>query len=209
MLDGYVSEKEQLEQIKKWWHENGKFIAIAIVVGLFIGLGWRYWHTMQIRYAENAAMIYQSVVQADSQNNTTTAQGGAKILMEKFSRSPYASLSALLWAKEAAAQNDLKTALSKLQWVITRGRENRLKQMARLSAARIFLAQNNFVAAANELKIVNDAHFQPLIDWVKGDIDAKQGDAEKAKAHYLASKNAFAGFQPAVDLLNKKIAQPF
>src|SRR3990167_11172787 len=100
MLDGYVSEKEQLESIRKWWHSNGKFILIAVVVGLSLGFGWKYWHQLQLRRDENAAMIYQSIIQADSQNNMKTAQGCAKLLMNQFPKTPYASLAALLSSKE-------------------------------------------------------------------------------------------------------------
>ena len=208
MLDGYVSEKEQIESIRKWWTENGKFIAIAIIIGLAIGFGWRYFHTFEKRRAENAAMVYQSVTQADAQGDITTAQGGAKVLMDQFLGSPYASLAALLSAKESVAQNQLPAALTQLQWVIKNSNQKRLQQVARIYAARILLAQHNSVAAMNELKIVNDKSFEPLINWVKGDIDAQNGDATKARAHYADAKSALAEFPPAVDFLDKQIAQP-
>lgn len=208
MLDGYVSEKEQLEEIKKWWHSNGKFIAIAVVVGLAVGFAWRYWHKIEINRADNAAMIYQSVAQADTQNNVVTAQGGAKILMEQFPSSPYASLSAFLWAKEAVAKNDLPTALSKLQWVIEHSNQDRLKQMARISAARILLSQNNTQAAMTELKVVNDKQFAPLIAWVKGDIFTQEGNAKEAASQYQIAKNGLTGFQPAQTYLDQLLAAP-
>lgn len=207
MLDGYVSEKEQIESIKKWWNENGKFIAIAIVIGLGIGFGWRYWHKLEIRRAENASVIYQSVLQADTQNNTVTAQGGAKILMDNFSSSPYASLAALLLAKENVVQNKLVDALTQLQWVVHHSNQKRLQQIACLNAARILLAQNNPTAANHELKIVNDKNFEPLIHWVQGDIAAQEGDAKTAQNDYQNAKNALAGFPPATNLLNQLLSQ--
>lgn len=208
MLDGYISEKEQIESIKKWWQENGKWIAIAVMIGLALGLGWRYWHQFMLRRTENASMIYQSVLQADEQNNTTMAQGGAKILMEKFSNTPYASLSALLWVKEAVSQNDLATALSKLQWVIEHGDQNALKEMARLEMARILLAQNKATDAFSILSVVNDQKFEPLIAWVKGDIAAKEGNATEAARNYQIAKEAFSQFPPAESLMTQLLAGP-
>lgn len=208
MLDGYVSEKEQIESIRKFWNEHGKFILIAVVIGLLIGFGWRYFHTLEKRRAENAAMVYQSVVQADSQNDVATAQGGAKLLMTHFSSSPYASLAALLSAKEAIAKNDLPGALTTLQWVIKNSDQKRLQQVARIYAARILLAQNNPTAAMNELKTVNDKSFDPMINWVKGDISTKENNAINARDYYAKAKNALAEFPPAVDYLDKQIAQP-
>ncbi|PIZ03411.1 MAG: hypothetical protein COY58_09635 [Gammaproteobacteria bacterium CG_4_10_14_0_8_um_filter_38_16] len=208
MLDGYVSEKEQWEEIKKWWHSNGKFIAIAVLIGLAVGFGWRYWHKIEINRADNAAMIYQSILQADAQNKMATVQGGAKILMDQFAGSPYASLSAFLWAKEAVAKNDLPMALAKLQWVIQHSDQNRLKQMARIAVARILLSQNNSKAAMSTLAVVNDKQFEPLIAWVRGDIFAQEGQAKKAAAQYQIAKNGLTGFQPAQSYLNQLLAEP-
>lgn len=208
MLDGYVSEKEQLESIKKWWQENGKFIAIAIVLGLAIGLGWRYWHTIEKRRAENASMIYQSVLNANAKNKLSTVQGGAKILMENFSRSPYASLAALLAAKASVSNHQLPIALTQLQWIVQHAPQKRLKQIARLSIARILLAEGNATAALTELKTVDDKSFEPLIDWVKGDGYVQEKNAKLAQQYYTQAKNALAGFPPAVNFLNQQIAQP-
>src|SRR3990167_9276946 len=153
MLDGYVSEKEQLESIAKWWKENGKWLITAIVIGLLLGFGWRYFHRIEMRRLENASMIYQSVLQADQQKQLTTSQGGAFILMKNFPKTPYASLAALLFAQEAISQNQFTVALTKLNWVIQHAKSVRQKQIARIAAARIFLSQNNTDAALKMLTV--------------------------------------------------------
>lgn len=208
MLDGYVSEKEQIESIRKWWHSNGKFIVIAVIIGLGLGFSWKYWHQLQLRRTENAAMIYQSVIQADSQNNVKTAQGGAKLLMDQFPKTPYASLAALLSAKESVAQTNYADALTQLNWVIAHSNQPRLQQIARISAARVLLSQNQPKAALKIVSVVNDEYFAPLIAWVKGDIYAQQGDAKNAQKNYAIAKNAFGQFPPAANLLNQLLAQP-
>ncbi len=208
MLDGYVSEKEQIESIRKWWHSNGKFILIAVVVGLSLGFGWKYWHQLQLRRDENAAMIYQSIIQADSQNNIKTAQGGAKLLVDQFPKTPYASLAALLSAKEFVSQANYADALTQLNWVIAHSDQPRLQQIARISAARILLSQNHPAEAMKTVSVVNDKYFAPLVAWVKGDIYTQQGDAKNAQANYAIAKDAFAQFPPAANLLNQLLAQP-
>lgn len=208
MLDGYVSEKEQLETMRKWWNENGKFLLIAIIIGLAVGFAWKYWRGMQVRYAENAAQIYQSVLDANTQNNTVTAQGGAKILMQHYSSSPYASLAALLSAKDFVLANNLPMALSDLQWVVDHSEQKRLQQIARLSSARILLSQHKPQLAMTQLNTVNDKTFMPMIEWIKGDIYTAENDAKNADAAYLKAKDAFAGFPPAQNLLTQELAQP-
>ncbi|MCX7120486.1 MAG: tetratricopeptide repeat protein [Gammaproteobacteria bacterium] len=206
MLDGYVSEKEQIESIRKWWRANGKFLIIAIILGLGIGFAFRYWHTLKIRRETQASAIYQSVLDADTQNKITTAQGGAEILIKEFSSSPYAALGALLFAKEAVAQNNLPAALVKLQWVIDHADQKRLQQIARLNSARILLSQGKAADALAQLKTVNDKSFMPAIDWVKGDIYKQEGNAAKATEHYTKAKTALMGFDAAEALLTQQLA---
>ena len=206
MLDGYTSDKEQVESIRKWWDESGKGIVLAIVLGLAIGFGWKYWHQLQIRRAENASVVYQSVLQADMQNHLSKAQGGATILMTRFSGTPYASLAGLLFAKEAVAQNNLPLALSKLEWVISHSHSPQLKQIAQLSAARILLSQGNTTAALAQLKTLSSKQFQPAEDWIKGDIYSKEGDVKKAKAHYQSAQSALQGFSEADAALTAQLA---
>jgi len=208
MLDGYVSEKEQLEVIKKWWHEYGKWIAMAVVVGALLGVGWRYFHGITIRRLENASQIYQSVLDADQQSQFNTSQNGATILMKNFAHTPYAGLSALLWAKEAVAKNQLDVALSKLTWVIDHASSFRQKQIARILAARILLSQNKTPEAASVLTIVNDKDFLPLIHWVRGDIASKMGQSTLAKTDYQRAKNALSDMPFAQEILSKQLAQP-
>lgn len=206
MLDGYISEKEQIESIRKWWRENGTFLLIAICVGLSIGFGWHYFHRYEARRLEQASMIYQSVLQADAQNKISTAQGGAVILMKDFSGSPYASLGALLFAKESVVQNNFSIALEKLQWVIDHGNVNSLRQIARIYAARILLSQGKTADALTQLSVMNDQQFLPVVNWVKGDIYTKTGDVKKAKIYYQNAKTALVDFPPAQALLTQQLA---
>lgn len=208
MTDGYISDKEQIESMKKWWSEQGKYIAIAVVIGLLIGFGWRYWHQMQVRRTENASAIYQSVVQADNAKQSVTVVGGAKILMKDFANTPYASLAAMIWAKEAVLVKKYDLALSKLQWVIAHGKVDRLKEIAHISAARILLEQGKTKQALAQLKSVNTKSFAPLVDWVKGDLYRQEGDAKLSRKYYQEAKNALAAVPPAAALMNMNLAQP-
>ena len=208
MIDSNVSDKEQIEAMKKWWKEQGKYIAIAVVVGLLLGFGWRYWHALQLRRASNAAMIYQSVVQADQAKQSITVQGGAKILMKQFHQSPYASLAAMIWAKEAVLVKKYDVALSKLAWVVANSKEVRLKDIALISTARIVLEQGKPTEALKELAQVKGDTFAPLIDLVKGDIYRRLGNAVLSQQFYQQAKNALKSMPPATAIMNMNLAQP-
>lgn len=203
MLDGYTSEKEQLESIRKWWNEHGKAILIAVVVGLGLGLVWRYWHKLSVQRSENASVVYQQVLEANSKGQTKTVQGGVDFLMSHFASTPYASLGAMLYAKNAVMQNQFPDALTKLQWVIDHGSVKRLKEVARISSARILLSEGKPADALKQIKVVDDNSFMPLVEWVTGDIDTAQGNAAEAKKHYQNAKNELVDFPPASDVLTQ------
>ena len=38
-----LSNKEQADLVKAFWNDYGRWIAIAIIIGLVLGFGWR-WH---------------------------------------------------------------------------------------------------------------------------------------------------------------------
>lgn len=205
-MNEYLSDKEQIELFKTWWKDYGRGIALAVVLGLGIGFGWRYWNARQLQNEATASALYQQVLFSDEKGDVSTAVQTASLLTEKFSSSPYSSLASLLLAKDAVANNNLTLALVKLNWVIANSKEARLRQIARIRAARIFITQKQFDQATAILAIVDDKAFAPMIAEVRGDIFSAQGKkAEASKEYDLASK----GMQDAGvsdPLLQMKIA---
>ena len=206
-MDGYISDKEQMESIKKWWDETGKYIAIAVVIGLLIGFAWRYWQKIQRHMTDNASAIYQSALVAETNHETTTAQGGIAMLKKDFSNSPYASLAALLAAKMAVANNQLPQAVAELRWVMENGKEPRLLQIAHIQSARILIAEKKSQEALTELNTVQDKSFLPLIEWVKGDAYTQLHNAADAQRAYQKAYDALYTVAPAQALLQKQLAQ--
>ena len=42
IIEGYETEEQQVEAIKKWWKANGNTLIIGAVVGLAGLWGWRF-----------------------------------------------------------------------------------------------------------------------------------------------------------------------
>ncbi len=201
------TDQEQVDMIKKWWNDYGKFIAIAVVVGLLIGFGWRYYNQHELQRAEQASAIYQSMGLASEQKNANAVKTYADQLTAQYPKSPYASLANFLLAKEMVGVNNLNGALMHLQWVVKNSKIKSYQQMARLRAARVLLAQKQPEKAMKMLAVVNDKNFAPLISSVKGDIYSAQGKQKMARAAYLKAKNGFMVLNTADPLINMKLAQ--
>lgn len=202
-----LTDKEQIEMIKQWWRNHGKGIVFAVVLGLAIGFGWRYWRSHNIEKAERASVVYQQVQVAAAQQQFDVVASLAPQLMKDYRSTPYASMAALLWARDAVLQNNLKLAVEKLQWVIDNSKMSSAKQIARIRAARILLAQKQYDSAMNLLATVDDAAYQPLTDSVKGDIYRAMGKETLAKQSFQAAQNGFQSGGIVDPFLNMKIAR--
>lgn len=183
-----LTDKEQLELFKKWWNNYGKSVTIAIVIGLCIGFGWRYWHQYQSHRAERASDLYYQIQAATLQNQSAAAQQLTTQLMQNYANTPYASLIALSVAKKSVLEKNYDEALQQLNWVMKQSKSSSLKQIARLRAARILLTQQKHAAALQMLQVINDSTYQPLIDSVKGDIYTAMGNTDAAKKSYEAAQ---------------------
>lgn len=203
-----LTDKEQVEMLQEWWKDYGKAIAIAVVVGLAIGFGWRYFRQHKVEHAEKASVIYQAMLTADSKKEYATAQQYATELVQRYNHTPYADMASLTWAREAVLQNNYQLALTQLHWVIDNSKIPTLKQIARLRASRVLLAQNKSQEALNVLKIVNDLMYQPLIDQIKGDAYAALGNHKASTASYQSAQTGLLAAGMEDPLLNMKLARP-
>ncbi len=207
-MTDYVTDREQIEQIKSWWKNYGRGIAIAIIVGLIIGFGWRYWHQHKIRKAEQASSIYQSMMVAMARQKSTLANQYAKQLIDQYASTPYASLGGLLWARSALDQSKFQLAFDKLQWVVKHSKMESVRQIARLRSARILLEQGKAKSALAMLQVVDDKTYQPLISMVEGDAYSTLGQKAKALKAYQSAKTALAGVGADYPLLDLKLTTP-
>ncbi|OGT51852.1 MAG: hypothetical protein A3E84_05660 [Gammaproteobacteria bacterium RIFCSPHIGHO2_12_FULL_42_13] len=191
-----LSEREQIEALGRWWSQYGKYLLIAVLIGAALGFAWKYLKNMRVQYLENASMIYQDVL-----SGSKNAEKAADLLKKKFFKTPYASMAALILAKNDVEHHQLSEALTELQWVVDHSRLSRLTQIAHLNAARILLSEGKTNEASLQVKTIVDESYAPLVEWVRGDIASKQGDTQTAQAAYEKAKSGLADFSPATTIL--------
>jgi predicted negative regulator of RcsB-dependent stress response len=195
MAEGYETEDEQLESLKRWWRENGKSTLVAIVIGLVGVFGWQGWQKQQLQQTEAASAIYQNLLQVSSTNNgelspsqQATANHLATTLKTDFSGSTYAIFAAFYKAKFAVSENDLETAETELQWVLDNNSPAELAIQARLRLARVLHSQQKYDQALALLDLEgtdSTSGFEEL----RGDVLLAQGDKDGAvKAYQKAAQ---------------------
>jgi predicted negative regulator of RcsB-dependent stress response len=186
-MTAYVSEQEQIQAIKDWLRKYGLSIVIGVAVALIGSYGYRYWQQRQLVLAERASIIYEQMLGSVIKSQPQQAQQFADQLMTDYKRTPYADLAGLMLAKNAVKNEKYDVAVDKLQWVIGHARDSALRQIARIRAARLLLAQGKASDALALIKTVDNPTFQPAIDGVRGDILVAQGKKAEARDAYQAA----------------------
>ena len=181
-----LEEQEQIDSIKTWWKMYGNLVSGVIFAASLAVVGWQGWNWYLNNQAAKAAAIYgvlqQAVAAGDSQRIRTTAGE----LAEKYGRTGYAHLAALVAAKHSFDSSDLKTAAAQLAWTVENGKDE-LRDIARLRLAAVQLDEKSYDDALKQLDAAHapafDAHFQEM----RGDILFAQGKTSEARTAYQAA----------------------
>lgn len=183
----YMTEEEQLEVIKKWWKRYGTMITIIISIVLLIIAGYRYmnWHDDKIK--QQASIAYENMMIAFSNQNIKSVRSYANELINDYKHTVYADVAHMTLAKIYVGKNKLGKARDELQAVVSESKMNPLRQIAKIRIARLLAAEKAYTNALNELSVVEDNAYLPVINELKGDIYSAKGQYQDAiKSYRLA-----------------------
>lgn len=183
-MSEYLTEQEQVEQLKAWVKQYGPTILLGILIALIVISGFRYWQDYRNKVLLRASAIYDEMITDRANNNSTGTVTLATQLITHYKHTPYASLAALMLAREAILSKNNQDALHHLEWVIRHGSNNSLREIALIRSARILIANNQAKAALDQLTSVYDKHFEGLADEVKGDAYLALNDSLSARKAY-------------------------
>jgi predicted negative regulator of RcsB-dependent stress response len=192
-VEGYASEKEQIEAIKRWWNANGKSVILGVVIGLAIAGGGKWWLARQQSRAEFASDQYEQVLQAAQKGSTASALERGGRLLDNLPTSNYAALTALVLAKIKVDQSDWDGARYYYQWVVEHTSIAPLKDIARMRLARVLLAKGDAAGALQTVETVDMKAFPLPGQELKGDILLAMNKRDEARKAYSAAIAADSG----------------
>lgn len=182
-MDVYTTEKEQIDQIKKWWGENGKAIIFGLVLGIGGLFGYRYWDAARTAEGQNASINYEHLLTIASAGASDEAIEAGNAIINGYPKSTYAKLSALVLAKLAVDARDLDEAKKRLQWVVENSSKGTLKPIAQARLAQLYLAQGAIEKATSIISEVNPAYTDQFTE-LRGDVFLAQGELASARIQY-------------------------
>ena len=181
--DILLSPEEQDERAKRWLKENGLALVVGVTLGLAAVFGYNSYKDYQIRSAESASALYDSVLSAVNQSELTDIKERVQQLKEDHAGSSYAAKAALLLARQLSV-SDLNAALAELQWVAENADENGVQHSARIRQAKILIAQGDLAAAKVVASRESYDGFDTYYQEILGDIAAQQQSFDQARLHY-------------------------
>jgi len=179
-----LQEQEQVETLKAWWKDNGKWVllTLAIILGGYGGMqGWQAYKTNQ---ALAASTLFFDLAKQVESGDPKRVNDAATAVVNSYGGSAYAPRANLLAAQINLQVGDPARAKTQLQWVLKNASEDGLKNVARLNLAAILLDEKSFAEAQELLEAPHPDSYDNLYADLKGDVLIAQGKKEEARAAY-------------------------
>ncbi|MCX7898044.1 MAG: tetratricopeptide repeat protein [Rhodocyclaceae bacterium] len=189
-----LEEQEKIDELKTWWKLHGAKVT-AVLLACAIGMvGWQAWQWWERRQAMEAGALYWALQEAVTMQDTKRARMIAGELIDKYARTAYAGMGALLSGKVLAESGDLKSAQAQFGWAAEHAREPGLQDLARLRQAA---ALADAGALEEALRVLERQAPQPALKprffEAKGDILAALGKSAQARSAYEEAEKALMG----------------
>lgn len=200
-----AAEEENIEAIKKWWHENWKQLALLVVIVFPSYVGWQLWQNSQATEAETASDLYEEVLllAISEPGVPVTEQESLRILdlfellKADYPSSVYALYGALFAAQQSVNANDLGAAEESLQWMLDNRQDSLFSRTdegliltANLRLGRVILAKGESERALNLVNTIDPKTFEAGFAELRGDIYATMGRIVDARDAYIAAQEA-------------------
>lgn len=206
MAEDYLTDDEQLENVKRIVAENWVWVVGGVVLGAALIFGYRYYESFRNDRALRAAAQFDDMTTALEQNDTAKARQIANGLIKDFPASPYADQAQLLNARLSVDGGQLADAIAPLTEVMTDSKDSELKHIARLRLARVLIASGKPDDAIKTLAEDTWGAFAGRAHQIRGDAFYAKSDVKSAVNEYKAALEGGDPTNVDAGLLQLKIA---
>lgn len=204
-MEGYVTEEQQVEAIKKWWSQNGKSVIAAVIIALAGFFGGRAWFDYKYQAAESASITYQNMQSALQRQDAGAVTKLGNELVTSYGNTPYAAMASFMMARIDLQQGKHEAAIVHLKWVIANSSEEGVHHLARIRLAGVQLDQGKSDDALATLDVKEQGHYVALYEYIRGDIYAAKANADAARDAYLKALLAMPADNPLRPLVQMKL----
>lgn len=210
MVDEYLSEREQAEQLRQWVRENWIWMVAGIVLVLGGFFGYRWWESRVATRSLEAGQRFAAMLDAIGAGKKDDGVRIAGEVTGQYADTPYADQAELVLARLDVDAGNLAGAESRLAKIAAASKDPELRVVARLRVARVQLAQGRYDEALATLDAVAAPAADPRVLDLRGDVKFAQGEKAAAldfwrKADAAVKADPATGAQVDMELLALKI----
>ena len=158
-MEIYENENDQVEAVKRFFAENGKALAVGVILGVGALIGWRYWNSHQVDSARSASLAYKNT---------------------------YGALASLELAQQFVDKNELEKAAAQLQQGLADTSDENLKAVINLRLARVQVQLKQADAALKTLDAIKGEGWAAIVADLRGEALLSKGDKQGARSAWEA-----------------------
>lgn len=175
-MEDYLSEREQIDQVKSWVKDNAPWAIAGLLIGVGLLVGYQQFQAWKIRQSLAANQKYVAELDALARKDKAGATKLADELVVSYRRTPYADFGQLALARFDVEANQLAEAENLLLKVSQSSVDPELKVVSQLRLARVQRAELKFDLALATLAAVPAGAHGALVAHVRGDVLRDKGD---------------------------------
>lgn len=182
-----LEEQEQIANLKNWWKDYGRWIAVAVAVLLIGFFSYRMYGNYQTKVSAQAAEIYEGLVLSASAKDFPKVTQTAEQLQTKYASTAYASMGSLVAGDLANAVGNRDVALKQLTWVEEKASNEGLQNIARNRLVTLLIDagdEPSLAKADTLLKKSPAPGFEALMLERRGDWYLMKNQSKEALAAY-------------------------
>ena len=200
-----LEEQEQIDTLKSWWRQYGNLVTWVLIAALAAFSGWSAWNYYQRSQAAQAGQLYDEISRAVVAKDNARVLRGAADMRERFGRTAYADMAALMAAKMAFEANDLNGAKAQLKWVVDNGRGDEYRALARIRLAGVLLDEKAYEEGLKVLAGEVPAAFAGAVADRRGDLLMAQNKIAEARNAYQEALKKSDVKSPGRQLIQLKL----
>lgn len=183
-MDDLQSEKEQIEEIKAWWKEYGRYVVAGIVIAVGLLLGFNQYKSHKLEAQIEASELFETLAGYVQDGELDAALPVAGELSSNYANTAYAAQSRLLMARLYMDLNRDQDAADTLRELLAMSGHGALKHVGRVRLARILLYEDKAQEVIDLLADQDNQAFAGLYAEARGDAYAVLGDFSAAREAY-------------------------
>ncbi len=184
-MDDYLSEKEQIEQLRAWWSDYGAYVIVGVVLGGLALFGWNYYGSQQRDAELSASALYDELTNYVVDGDVEEAEAIVEQLEAEHADLAYTAQARLAMARLYMDRNRDQDAADILRELMESNANQQFRDVARLRLSKVLLYQGKAEEVV-ELLQDNDGEsaFAARFSDTLGDAYYELGDFDAARDAY-------------------------